>query len=371
MTKGLHHILIAGASGVIGSAAVELFARMPGWRVTALSRRRPCVAQSTQLDHVSVDLRDAGDCSRAIAALPPVTHLIYAAVSEAPGLVSGWHDAALIAENGKMFANLLTPLAEAGALAHVSLLQGTKAYGVHVRPIDMAPLREDAPRDDHANFYWLHEDCARELGARHGFSFTIFRPQILLGAAPGVAMNPVAGIGAYAALCRELGLPFALPGESEALWEMVDAELLAEAMAWAASASEAANQTFNLTNGDVFVLRHTWPQVADTLGLDPQGAAPETFSAFFARPEIQAAWTGLARRDGLAFENLDDLLGQSHHFLDLLLGANIADKQTPALLSTIKIRKAGFAGCRDSRDSLLHPLARMAELRLLPRMGGL
>lgn len=368
---GQRHVLIAGASGVIGSAAVEHFARLPGWQLTALSRRKPCVAEGTRFDHVSADLRDAAACARTVASLAPVTHLVYAAVSEAPGLVSGWRDDTLIAENGRMFANLLTPLAEAGSLVQASLLQGTKAYGVHVRPVDMVPLREDRPRDDHANFYWLHEDCARELAARHGFAFTIFRPQVLLGSAPGAVMNPVAGIGAYAALCRELALPFALPGESEALWEMVDAGLFAEAMAWAATSPEAANETFNVTNGDVFVLRHAWPEIAAELGLDTQGVAPETFAAFFAGPETQAAWTGLARREGLTLERLDDILGQSHHYLDLLLGTTIADKQTPALLSTIKIRKAGFAACRDSRDSLLRQLGRMMELRLLPGMGRL
>jgi nucleoside-diphosphate-sugar epimerase len=365
------HILIAGASGVIGSAAVELFGRTPGWHVTAVSRRRPFVAQETRFDHVSIDLRDAAACRSAVAALPPVTHVIYAAVSEAPGLVSGWHDTERIAENGRMFANLLTPLAEASALQHVSLLQGTKAYGVHLRPVDMVPLREDAPRDDHANFYWLHEDCARELGARHGFTFTVFRPQVLLGTAPGAVMNPVAGIGAYAALCRELRLPFALPGESEALGEMVDAELMAEAFLWAAQAPEAADRTFNLTNGDTFVLRHAWPDVADALALDSDGNAPENFSTFFARPAVQSAWTALARREGLALENLDELLGESHHYLDLLLGGKIADKQTPALVSTIAIRHAGFAACRDSRDSLIRQLGRMVELRLLPPMGRL
>ena len=363
------HVLIAGASGVIGSAAVELFGRTPGWHVTAMSRRRPFVPQDTQFEHFSIDLRDAGACRSAIAPLPPVTHVIYAAVSEAPGLVSGWQDAKLIAENGRMFANLLTPLAKAGTLSHVSLLQGTKAYGVHLRPVDMVPLREDIPRDDHANFYWLHEDCARDLGARHGFDFTAFRPQVLLGTAPGAVMNPVAAIGAYAALCHELSLPLVLPGESEALSEMVDAELMAQAFLWAAEASEAANRTFNLTNGDIFVLRHAWPDVADALGLATTGDAPETFSTFFARPEVQSAWTVLARREGLALERLDDLLGESHHYIDLLLGAGIASKQTPALVSTIAIRQAGFNACRDSRDSLIRQLGRMVDLRLLPPMG--
>jgi len=34
-----HTILIAGASGVVGAAAVEHFAALPDWQVLALSRR--------------------------------------------------------------------------------------------------------------------------------------------------------------------------------------------------------------------------------------------------------------------------------------------------------------------------------------------
>ncbi|WP_284258180.1 NAD-dependent epimerase/dehydratase family protein [Acidocella aquatica] len=50
------HILIAGASGVIGSAAVEHFTRLPGLKVTALSRRRPVTAADCAFTHAAVDL---------------------------------------------------------------------------------------------------------------------------------------------------------------------------------------------------------------------------------------------------------------------------------------------------------------------------
>ena len=87
-----------------------------------------------------------------------------------------------------MLRNLLEPVAERGQLEHVSLLQGTKAYGVHLRRIAV-PARERWPRDDHANFYWLQEDLLREIAAREKFGFTIFRPQIIFGDAIGAAMN--------------------------------------------------------------------------------------------------------------------------------------------------------------------------------------
>ncbi len=359
------HVLVAGASGVIGLAAVERFARLPGWGVTALSRREPCVTSGTDFRHVSADLRDREACALLVKALPPITHVVYAAVSEAPGLVSGWRDSNLIAENGRMLRNLLTPLAATGSLQHVSVMQGGKAYGAHVHPVTV-PLRESLPRDDHENFYWLHEDATRELAARHGFTFTIWRPQILLGKAPGAAMNPVAAIGAYAALCRELGLAFALPGESEALWEMVDADLLAEALSWAALSPEAAGETFNITNGDVFVLRHAWPALAASLGLEGKGTAPESFAALFASTQAQHAWREIAARENLRLNNLNDLLGQSHHYLDLLTGRRIAAKETPMLVSTIKLRKAAFTNCEDSLTSLVQQLGHMVDLKLLP-----
>lgn len=361
-------ILIAGASGVIGSAAVEHFARDEGWKVIALSRRQPAVTEGLPFTHCEADLRDPDACAQLVASLPPITHLIYAAVSEAPGLVSGWRDPELIATNGLMFENLLQPLAETGSLFHVSLLQGTKAYGAHIHPVKL-PLREDAARDDHTNFYWLHEDCARTLGTRHGFSFTIFRPQVLMGTAPGAAMNPVAPIGAYAAICHERGLPFALPGDSETIWEMVDATLLARAMDWAAGSPEAANQTFNLTNGDIFVLRHVWNALADGLGLSASGEAPENFASFFADPANQASWKRIAAKHGLKIDILDDLLGQSHHYLDLLIGPKLAARTAPSLLSTIKLRQSGFLECIDSFQSLIRQLEGMMRLRLLPWMG--
>ena len=34
-------LLVAGASGLIGQAALEHFSHRPGWDVLALSRRRP------------------------------------------------------------------------------------------------------------------------------------------------------------------------------------------------------------------------------------------------------------------------------------------------------------------------------------------
>jgi len=89
------------------------------------------------------------------AELGDVTHLVYAALYEKPGLYAGWLEADQIQTNGRMLENLFEPLSRSSPrLRHVTLLQGTKAYGAHVRPIPL-PAREN--RDelrDVANFYW-------------------------------------------------------------------------------------------------------------------------------------------------------------------------------------------------------------------------
>jgi nucleoside-diphosphate-sugar epimerase len=295
---------------------------------------------------------------------------VYAAVSEEPGLIAGWSDPARIEANAAMFVNLATPLAESGALAWVGLLQGTKAYGAHLHPIAL-PAREDALRDPHANFYFEQEDALRSLADRHGLGWTILRPQVVFGSAPGAAMNPVAAIGAYAALCREMGLPFAYPASGPLIWEAADADLIAAALLWAAREPGAQGQTFNLTNGDVFVLHDDWPALAEALDLEASTPRPGGIATLLESAEAQAAWRALAQRANLRQPDLAALIGQSHRYVDLLLSEQmIAKRALPTLVSTIKLRKAGFAACRDSLASLLHWLKRMEALRLLPSARG-
>ena len=78
-------------------------------------------------------------------------------------------------------------MAKGGTLQHVSLLQGTKAYGVHLHPIAI-PARESDPRDDHANFFFDQQDYVRDAGEKHGFTYTVLRPQLVTGKMPG-ALN--------------------------------------------------------------------------------------------------------------------------------------------------------------------------------------
>jgi nucleoside-diphosphate-sugar epimerase len=355
----MSRVLVAGATGVIGREAVREFRRQ-GWDVVAVSRRAPDVAGVT---HIPVDLRDPVACRTALAGLSGVTHLVYAALYEKPGLIAGWLDPEQMATNEAMLANLLAGL-DLTHLEHASLLQGAKAYGGHVHPIPV-PARAEAPRDPHENFYWLQEDLLASVAAERGFATTILRPQLLVGGTVGSAMNIPPVIGVYAAICREIGHPFSFPGGAPFVWEAVDARLCGEALVWASQSPTARDRTFNITNGDVFTWRDLWPGIAAALGVEPAEDEPMALAEFI--PAHEDVWNRVCERDALLGPPLRDLLGESHHYADFCFNYGNDEPWPPIFLSTVSLRKAGFGGCYDTQESFAYWLDDLTERRILPQ----
>lgn len=355
-------VLIAGASGLVGTAALEQFLA-DGADVIAISRRVPEVDSARPYRHVRLDLRDAAACRAASESLRDVTHVVYAAVHELPGLVAGWSDPAQMRTNETMLTNLLDALRPSG-LRHLSLLQGTKAYGAHVHPIRV-PSRESEPRDDHPNFYWIHEDLVRERSRADGWTFTIWRPQLIVGPNHGVVMNIPPVIGAYAAIRRAEGQPFSYPGGASWAWEAVDTRVLAEAMAWACDEPNAAGQTFNITNGEVFDLRDMWPALADTLGVDTGPDTPRSLAEYL--PTRAEVWDRIVTDHGLRKIGLVELLGESHHYADVCLNTFGTAAPPPTFLSTVKLRQAGFDRAMNTEESFCHWLNVLMDRNILPR----
>ncbi|MBL8772370.1 MAG: NAD-dependent epimerase/dehydratase family protein [Phenylobacterium sp.] len=356
-------VLVAGATGLVGEAAVARFAAA-GWNVIAVSRRTPEPTVAASVRHIAVDLTDPAACRAALGGLGEVTHLVYAALYEKPGLLAGWRETDQMETNLSMLRNLLEPLAAARPLRHVTLLQGTKAYGAHLRARIPIPARERAPRDDHANFYWLQEDYLRATAGTRGFDWTIFRPQIVVGAAWGAAMNPLLPLAVYAAIRRELGQPFAYTGGAPQVMELVDPRLLGEAFAWAAEAPAAAGETFNITNGDVFAWSEVWPAMAEAFGMAQGPDEPLRLAEWL--PAHAEIWDRIVAREGLRPIPLDRLLGESHHYVDALTRPGVTAVTLPILVSTIKLRQAGFGACYDTEDTLRFWIAEMARRKLIP-----
>jgi nucleoside-diphosphate-sugar epimerase len=356
-------VLIAGASGFVGSAAAERFAAA-GWQVIGLSRRIP-QRKVPQVEYRCLDLLDREACRESLADLQGITHLVYAAVNETPGdLVASWTDPTHAERNGRMFENLLDAvLPAADKLQHIALVHGTKAYATHLANRPIVPLRESSPRPPHDDFYFRQEDLLWSRRRSSRWSWTVFRAPMIAGGGYGSNLNALLAIGVFACLLKEERRDLPFPGSPDNLgvMEMLDVELLARAIAWAAEAASARDQVFNVANGDTYVWPDLWPIIAAEIGISVGAAEPLSVrDAVFGRSSL---WRELVRRHGLAAaEDPRVLLGESCALADFALG----HCARAVLTSTIKIRQAGFHDCVDTADSVVKWLRRWREHRLLP-----
>jgi nucleoside-diphosphate-sugar epimerase len=357
-----HTLLIAGASGVVGQAATDYFAAQPDFQVMALSRRPFALPEGVV--HVPLDLNDAQACAAAADNLSHVTHVLYAALFELPDLVAGWRDVQQMQTNEAMLRNLLDALqAKAKGLRHITIMQGTKAYGGHVEPAPV-PCKESSPRHDHANFYWLQEDMLRQRQPHAAWTFSILRPQIVFGYAVSSPMNIVAALGAYAAVQRELGQPLHFPGGGRYINAASDSRLIAQAAHFVATHEVAANETYNVVNGDLLVWQDIWGSIAQRFGM--VAGAHQPLSLTQAMPAHEDVWQRVVSRHGLQNLSLQAMVGSSWQFTDRALGFGLA-RAADSVLSPLKLHQHGFHGCMDTEESFHYWLERMQHSRLLPR----
>lgn len=297
------------------------------------------------------------------SAFQNVTHIVYSALYEKPGLIQGWRDPDQMQTNLTMLTNLLSALRNSGSLRHVTLLQGTKAYGAHVEPMRI-PGREREPRHKHENFYWFQEDYLKEIASQTGWQWTIWRPQIIFGHALHAPMNMLAALGVYAALQKHLDQPFTYPGGPSAVTEAIDAGLLAKAITFSFDDEAFAGETFNITNGDVFRWQDIWRDLADIFHMD--AGEPDQRQLAVTLYDQESVWSDVARQQGLQPYSIRELVGDSFYYADALLNTYSDKPPPPALLSTVKLRQAGFTDCIDTIDMFARWYDKLVRLKVLP-----
>jgi nucleoside-diphosphate-sugar epimerase len=287
-----HSALVVGAHGVIGAELVRHLRERPDFDVIGLSRRGG--PDEPGLRHLAVDLLDADATRAGLAEVPEVTHVFFAAFQDRPT----WTE--LVEPNLTMLRNVVTAAdAIAPGLAHVSLMQGYKVYGAHLGPFQ-TPAREDDPGHLPPEFNIAQQDLLQAAQTGRSWSWSAMRPSVVCGTALGNPMNLVLVLAVYAAMCKEFGVPFRFPGKPGAydtLLEVTDAGLLARATVWAATDPVAANQAFNITNGDLFRWNRMWPALAEIL--DVPVAAPLPMSLSEVMADKEEVWERLKARHGL------------------------------------------------------------------------
>jgi nucleoside-diphosphate-sugar epimerase len=360
---GNRKIVVAGATGLVGNAALRHFGRVGGCEVIALSRRQPRDLHGARF--VALDLTDVAQCMHVAPELQGATHLVYAALYEKPNLVHGWRDESQIRINDAMLRHLMAALEPAApSLRHVALLQGTKAYGVHVRPL-VVPAREGrSEMYEQPNFYWAQENFLRELQCGKSWHWSILRPVLIVGLAMGGAMDLIPPIGVYAAMLREQGRALDYPGGAARVAQAVDVDLLARAIAWAGDAASARNQAFNVTNGDVFTWENIWPAIADALGMKPGEAVPLSMAVEY--PKWIEPWDALRRKHELTSPSLEEFVGLSFQYADYGMRYGQTQSGPPSIVSTVKINQAGFTEMMDTEAMFRKWFAEARAQRLLP-----
>lgn len=348
--------LVVGASGIAGGAVAALLAAR-GWDVLGLARRP---VDQPGVTPVAADLHDVGVTRAALAGARPDVVFLTTWARQAT-------EAENIRVNAAMVRTVLDAVRPASSVGHVALVTGLKhylgpfeSYGKGRLP--QTPFREEQGRLDLDNFYYAQEDEVFAAAASDGFAWSVHRPHTIIGKAVGNAMNMGATLAVYATLCRETGRPFRFPGSTaqwEGLTDMTSAGQLASHLLWAAETPAAANQAFNVVNGDVFRWSWMWGRIADWFGIE---SAP--FDGSILPLEVQMrddgpVWRDLARREGLAEPDLQRLASPWHTDADLGRPIEVV---TDMGLS----RRLGFTGYEQTDAAFVYLFEQMRRDRLIP-----
>ena len=175
-------------------------------------------------------------------------------------------------------------------------------------------------------------------------------------------MNMGTTLAVHAAVCRETGRPFRFPG-SAAQWsgltDMTDARLLARHLLWAATTPAAANEAFNVVDGDVFRWSWMWRRIAEWFGIP---AAP--FDGVVRPLEEQmagaaAVWRDIAAREGLVEPDIARLVSPWHTDADL-------GRPIEVVADMSKSRRLGFAAYQATDDAFFDLFAALRSERIIP-----
>ena len=345
--------LVAGASGVVGRRLVRYLAAQNDWDVIGLARHAPSAPPVGPL--VQVDLADAAACRAQLGRLANITHVLYC--------VRASHTASVkepIELNLAMLRNLLDALEPAArGLRHVHLLQGSKFYGSDLGPYK-TPARESDPRIAENNWYYAQQDFVAERSRGKAWRWSASRPHAICDGEPDVARSLPKVIAVYAAIARELGEPLTFPGTVEnfhALYQCVDATLLARAIVWMATESACADQAFNVTNGDFIRWENLWPRFADYFGM--RVGPVQTVKLAQAMADKAPVWERIVARHGLRPVPYAETALWSYGDFVFAPGYDI-------MSDTLKLRQTGFNDCVDTEKMFIDLFGRLRAARVIP-----
>lgn len=345
-------VVVAGAVGVIGRGVLAFYENKDV-NLVAVSRRAPDFP--TRAKHLPADLLDRDSCERYFSQVPYATHLVFAAYQEKSS------PAELVDVNLLMLRNMVEVMEKhAPNLRHITLMQGGKAYGVHLGAMPLSPAKESDPRHMPPNFYYDQEDFLRDHSVGKAWSWTALRPEGVAGLAVGNPMNLLMVIAIYGTIAKALAVPMSFPGPRaayDALYQVTDTRLLARAVDWAGETAHCRGEVYNITNGDHFRWARVWPRLAEFFDVPAGEPIPMSLHQMMAGKA--GLWGELVRQHGLRPYAYEEIV--SWKFGDLIFKSTFDN-----ITSTIKARTHGFHDCLDSEEMYLEMLEDLRQQRYIP-----
>ncbi|KAJ4983887.1 nad dependent epimerase dehydratase family protein [Stagonosporopsis vannaccii] len=265
--------LITGGNGITGSAIIEYLVNnttASEWSQIIVTSRSPfkTTVHDERITFIALDLSNNPEdlISKMRPVCSSVTHAYFSSYVHKDDFKE------LNVANEKLFSNFLDALIDvAPGLKNCTLQTGGKHYNVHLGPIP-SPAREEDPRSESpiGNFYYPQEDYLITRQQGQHWTWNVIRPEAIIGhTSKPNGMNSALTYALYLLVCKELGVEARMP-TNQIYWEgyddLSDSRLIADLTIWASTSQKAANQAFNVTNGDYFTWRYMWPRIANYVG---------------------------------------------------------------------------------------------------------
>ena len=261
-------------------------------------------------------------------------------------------------------AELFGPLERvAPGLRHVALLQGTKAYGVHVRPLTVPARENRSEMHEQPNFYWNQERYLRAPQTGKAWHWSILRPVLIVGDLVGSAMNVIPALGVYAAMMRRAGKTSSIIPAASGGWRRRSMPTFWRAPSPGRAKPRQPGTRSSMSPTATCSSGRTYGQPSPMLGFVAGEHAPLALDKEI-RPR-EAEWARSAPSTGSS-GSLKEFVGLSFEYADYTMGYGRNTPGPAAIVSTIKVMQAGFHEVMDTEAMFRKCFAEMQAKRLLP-----
>lgn len=344
--------LIAGVGGMCGGNMARMLHDSGEWDVIGVSRGDPELGDWVR--HIPADLLDRDKTMAGLTNVGDVTHIFYTA------LLTGKTFDEENDLNTRMAVNFLdAAVARAPKLQHVHVLEGVKWYGYHMGSYK-TPAREDDPPCVPSYFYEAQHAHVLKLQQGKSWTWSTTRPGAVCGYGNGARINLMTIIAAYGTIMKELNLPFYFPGDEEtynAITFASDVGILNRAMLWASTDPRAANQAFNIGNGDSYRWKYMWPRIAKVFDLEPGPVKNMNLVEFMS--DKKELWNKIVERNGLVKTDLFRLAPWSY-------ADTVFRRKWDNMISMVKAYQFGFTEMIDSEEMMKNIIGDFRKNRIIP-----